>query len=84
MDIWRTRHTLCPSTRAHAITQFTVASSVYYTASVLFPAKETYINAAVLPDDAIRDVAEMESEDMEKASVEKAIVQDEIKSAHSV
>ena len=39
-----------------------MASGVYYVASTLFPAKETYMDAAVLPDDAAAEAEERESE----------------------
>ncbi|THG96210.1 hypothetical protein EW026_g5587 [Hermanssonia centrifuga] len=36
---------------------FTVASGVYYVSSTLFPAKETYLDQAILPDDEVLDSA---------------------------
>ena len=49
---------------------------VYYTVSTLFPAKETYSDAAILPDDAILERQEREEEEGEKASVGKVSVQE--------
>lgn len=56
-----------------------MASSVYYTASRLFPAKATYIDAAVLSDDDTLGTTETPDEDVEKASVDKVFVQQELR-----
>jgi nucleobase:cation symporter-1, NCS1 family len=60
-----------------------VASTVYYITSTLFPAKETYLDAAILPDDASMEAEGRESEDLENASMEKDGLKAEVKSAHS-
>ncbi|KAJ3529036.1 hypothetical protein NM688_g7911 [Phlebia brevispora] len=53
---------------------FFVASAVYFVASAFFPAKETYIDKAILPDDTEID------DDIERSSVaEKESVDAEIK-----
>ena len=65
--------------------QFTVASSVYYITSTMWPARETFLDAAILPDDVVRewsDARESE-EDLEKTSLDKTAVRAEVKSALS-
>ena len=44
---------------------------MYYVASTLFPAKETYMLEAVLADDAAAESDERDSEDLEKVSIDK-------------
>lgn len=64
----------------YACLQFFVASTVYYIASTLFPAEETFIPKAVLPDDIQAVHAhERYSEDLEKASLDKVAVRTEVK-----
>lgn len=53
---------------------------MYYITSTLWPAKETYLDAAILADDV---VAESESEDMEKTSLDKTAVHADAKSTLS-
>ncbi|EKM58456.1 uncharacterized protein PHACADRAFT_182787 [Phanerochaete carnosa HHB-10118-sp] len=62
---------------------FTVASTVYYAASTLFPAEETFIPRAILPDDVAGYVDEKGSEDLEKTSLDKAGADTEVKSTLS-
>ncbi|PSR98909.1 hypothetical protein PHLCEN_2v4229 [Hermanssonia centrifuga] len=57
---------------------FTVASGVYYVSSTLFPAKETYLDQAVLPDDEVWDLAK--DEPLEGSFVEKDSVHADAKS----
>lgn len=52
------------------IEQFSVAASVYYVTSALFPAKETYLDAAILADDA-HGTTSSASDDIEKSSLEE-------------
>ena len=63
-----------------------MASTVYYIASTLSPAHETYLDKAILPDDADLDAAyDAKSDDLEQSSVaEKASVRAEVKSARSL
>ncbi|KAJ3534748.1 hypothetical protein NM688_g7085 [Phlebia brevispora] len=51
---------------------FFVALTVYFLASTLFPAKETYVDKVILPDDAADD-------DIERSSVVKGSIEAEIK-----
>lgn len=53
---------------------------MYYITSTLWPAQETYLDAAILADDV---VAESESEDMEKTSLDKTAVHADAKSTLS-
>ena len=65
------------------LSKFTVASTVYYIASTLFPAKETFIPRAILPDDVIAHADERDSEDLEKSSLDKDGIHAEVKSSLS-
>lgn len=74
---------------SYSLMQFTLASTIYYVCSTLFPAKETYMDAAILPDDAATQPDERDSDDLEKSSFEKGDVQADIHtnsiiSAHDV
>ena len=63
--------------------QFFVSSFVYYITSWLFPAKETYMEEAILADDAVLDAAYglKYSDEENTSSVEdKASVQADVKS----
>lgn len=62
---------------------FTVAATVYYVTSTLFPAKETFVPHAVLPDDISQHAGERTSDDLEKASLDKVGVREEVKSTLS-
>ncbi|KAI0346056.1 cytosine-purine permease [Trametopsis cervina] len=65
---------------------FTVASSVYYVTSTLFPARETYMDEAILPDEFVDGASGSDagvSDDMEKASIGKGSGHAEIKSVRS-
>ncbi|KAI5117273.1 hypothetical protein M0805_001003 [Coniferiporia weirii] len=46
---------------------FTSASFVYYTCSVLFPARETFIDASIIEDQSVEQV--VEDSDLDKSSV---------------
>ena len=61
--------------------QFTVASGVYFVASTLFPAKETYVDEARLADEAdIAPDSGKSVDDLEHASVaDKASLEAEVK-----
>ncbi len=59
-----------------------MASGVYYVSSTLFPAKETYLDQAILPDDEVLDSANDSklSDDPESSFVEKGSVHADVKS----
>ncbi len=61
-----------------------MSSAVFYVASLLFPAKETYMDKAILPDDAALDAAYglNYSDEVENTSevADKSSVQAEVKS----
>ena len=61
--------------------QFTVASGVYFVASTLFPAKETYVDEAILADEVDTTSDSGKSvDDLEHASVvDKASLEAEVK-----
>ena len=62
--------------------QFTVASTVYYTTSTLFPAKETYFEKAILTmEDSGAAYPEAQRPE-DSSSVEKGSVKDEKTSVH--
>ncbi len=54
-----------------------MASVVYYVSSTLFPAKETYLDQAILPEDEVLD---MVNDDPEGSFVEKDSVHADVKS----
>ena len=57
---------------------------MYYILSVLFPAHETFMDAAVLPDDVVRSPSlGSVSDDAEKASIEKEKADAEVRTAES-
>ena len=71
----------------HALVQFTVASVVYYLASTLYPAHETYMEEAIIPDDAELDAAydAKSADDVERSSSvgEKTSLHADVKSTKS-
>ena len=79
---------ICDLLEANGVlAQFTVASVVYYVTSTLFPAHETYLEEAIIPDDAELDAAYQGkfTDDVERTpSVsEKGSLHADIKSAQS-
>lgn len=63
--------------------QFTVASGVYFVSSTFFPAKETYLDEAILPDDTALDAgydAKSVDDEHSLSMAEKASLQADVKS----